>query len=330
MAAECPRAFVAVLATILGTMFAAAALAAVALLSGPVGVELQKPFLAFPVSRLTALQLCAALALVCGSGFVFLVAAWDRAPGWLRLVCGARWFGRAFDPLQGQRRSAPPWLFWICSGASILWASWAMLVSLPVVPFVEPDTISYLRPSPIRSSGYMLFLDAVVGVTGDLKWVVPLQLEAMLLSFLALGWAVEGGVAQPSRGDDRNHCPLAQLRPADPRACRYDRGDLRRPDLSASGRGALRTAPSELDLVDPGGADFVGHDHSSPNGISFLAGIPVLLLLYPRRWRMVTLATLGPGGDRGLGARAPIIIRTSVFSAFTGSRGFRWRGRWLR
>ena len=294
MAAESPKTFVAVLATILGTTLAAAALAAGALLSGPVGVELQKPFLALPVSRLTALQLCAALALVCGISFVFLVAAWDRAPGRLRQVCGARWLGRAFDPPQNPGRSVPSWLFWICSGAAILWASWAMLVSLPVVPFVEPDTVSYLRPSPIRSSGYMLVLGAVIDVTGDLKWVVPLQLEAMLLSFLALGWAVKEVLHSQAAGIVvtvvLSLSPgLLILAPAVMTEAVFVA--LICLHLAVVLYALHRPSWTSMILA---GLTLAAIIILRPNGISFLAGVPMLLLFYPRRWRMVTLATLGP------------------------------------
>ncbi len=57
-------------------------------------------------------------------------------------------------------------------------------------PCLLPDSISYLRWSAIRTPGYPLFLQAVLAVFGDARWIVPVQLNLLLLSFAILGWSV--------------------------------------------------------------------------------------------------------------------------------------------
>jgi len=57
-------------------------------------------------------------------------------------------------------------------------------------PCLSPDSVSYLRWSAIRTPGYPLFLQTVLAVFGDARWIAPVQLNLLLLSFVALGWSV--------------------------------------------------------------------------------------------------------------------------------------------
>ena len=265
---------------------------------GPIGIELQKPFLNTLLSRLAALQLSAFLSLAFMGAFIALSINWRSAPRGLRTFCCVGAWHRLAQSFKHrsslQNLRGKVWLFWLVVGFAILWANMAILIDLPVIACIEPDTIGYLRPSALRSAGYMLFIKAVVGVTGDLKWVVPIQLNLMLCSFAALGWEARNILRSQTMG-----LVVAIL-----------------PILSA---GLLILAPtvmtealfvalicchlaavlSVLRQYHPFMMLLAGLTLGllivvRPNGISFLVGIPLLVFFFKDRWRIVMLAMAAP------------------------------------
>ena len=56
---------------------------------------------------------------------------------------------------------------------------------------VDWDTGSYLGWASERTVGYPILLEAVRAIGGGLVWLLPLQLNAMLASFVFLGWSID-------------------------------------------------------------------------------------------------------------------------------------------
>jgi hypothetical protein len=58
------------------------------------------------------------------------------------------------------------------------------------LPSLEPDSLSYWQWTVTRSPGYPLFLQAILAVFGDVRWIVPIQLNFLLISIVLMGWAM--------------------------------------------------------------------------------------------------------------------------------------------
>ncbi|MCG8653195.1 MAG: hypothetical protein MI861_25365, partial [Pirellulales bacterium] len=157
-------------------------------------MELEATLTPLPLSRLMTLQIAATLAVAFASLFCVLAVNGHNVPTWLRQISGTpiwRSLGRmAQRHVTGQTVHASPWLFWGPVLLSIGWVNMAMLFSLPLFACIEPDTVGYLYANPIRSGGYLLAIKAVAALTGDMRWLVPIQLNAMLFGFVMLGWAL--------------------------------------------------------------------------------------------------------------------------------------------
>lgn len=294
LAVHRPKLFMGLLILCSVGTIAAAGLAVTALLSGPIGVELQKPFLSSPVSRLVALQIAASLALVLFGGFLTLVVNWQGAPKGLHVVCGAGWWRYAARSLRRQNAPQRPWLFWAGAGLAALLANVAMLVDLPVMAFIEPDTLGYLKPSAVRSAGYMLIIKAVVSISGDLKWIVPVQLNAMLAAFAVLGWTARGVLRSQAAGLMVAVAPMLSsglliLAPTVMTEALFVA-------LICLHLAAVLSAVQRLSWFNIGmvGLTLALMLVVRPNGISFLAGVPLLLFFFKERWRQVLTGTLGP------------------------------------
>ncbi len=189
-AARQPQVFTVILAACLLASAGAALLALAALVDGPIGVELKEQFRQTGASRLLVLQISAFVACCFLTAFLALALGWRQAPLWLKALVAKGIWCRLAQRLERPTGTGRPALYWACAAAAALWANVAILYNLPVIACIEPDTVGYLGPNAIRSAGYMLIVKAVAGLTGDLKWLVPVQLNVMLLSFATLGWVV--------------------------------------------------------------------------------------------------------------------------------------------
>lgn len=267
--------FVCLTSCVLGVVLTSG-VALIALLSGPIGLELQQPFLSTSISRLVTVQMSASLSLVLFMVGLVLAVSW-RAPG-QRFSCP----------------DAPPWLFWLGVIVAAVWANWAMLVDLPVLACIEPDTIGYLQPSALRSSGYMLILKALVAVTGDLKSIVPLQLNVLLVAFGTLGWAVRRTLHSQAAGLVVAVVPMLSsglliLAPTVMTEAFFVA--LIGFHLAAVLCVFYRLNGLNLALV---GLTLGLMIVVRPNGISFLVGLPLFVFFFKDRWRLVVSATLSP------------------------------------
>ena len=178
------------LAVLFALFSGALSLAVWAVSSGPVGPELLDDVAALGLSRLSVLQLSLFTALIVGLVLIGLIACWRNAPGWLRLAAFSAVILRVLRRLgEGSNPGSAKHYALVVGGVAAI-VNVAMLWDLPVVACLEPDTVGYLEPSMIRSAGYMVFLDVVVALAGDLRWVYPLQLNLMLAGFAVLGWSV--------------------------------------------------------------------------------------------------------------------------------------------
>jgi len=289
-----PVAFVGMMIACLLVGAAAVGVGGTALLSGPIGVELQQSFFDTPLSRLVTLQISASIALVL-LGCVFALSVnWQGAPKWLHVLTGAGWWRRAGCHFRSHSHPKRPGLFWAGAGIAALLANVAMLVDLPVIAFIEPDTLGYLKPSAVRSAGYMLLIKAVVAAGGDLKWIVPVQLNVMLASFAALGWAARGVLRSQGAGLIVAVVPMLSsglliLAPTVMTEAIFVA-------LICLHFAAVLSVIQRLTWIN---MSLVGLTLGlmivvRPNGISVLAGIPLLLFFFQDRWRMVALGGLGP------------------------------------
>lgn len=58
------------------------------------------------------------------------------------------------------------------------------------LPMLSPDSFSYLGWFQSRTPGYPLFLQGIFSFTDDARWIVPVQLNVLLLSVALMGWAL--------------------------------------------------------------------------------------------------------------------------------------------
>ncbi len=80
-------------------------------------------------------------------------------------------------------------IFLVSTTPIIIFVNVIMIRHLPLPPAVTPDTGSYAGFNEVRTIGYPVFLKTVMIVFGDLRPLVPIQLNLLLGSILMLGWA---------------------------------------------------------------------------------------------------------------------------------------------
>ena len=74
--------------------------------------------------------------------------------------------------------------------AAIVWINWMFLGATEIRACLSPDSSSYLGFSLVRPPLYPAFVQLAHGLTGDIRWLIPLQLNAVLLSLVTLGAVV--------------------------------------------------------------------------------------------------------------------------------------------
>ncbi len=289
-----PYGFTVLLAACLLASAGAALLALAALLDGPIGVELKEPFRETGYSRLLVLQISSFVA-CCFSAAIFALAlSWRQAPHWLHAVVAKRAWRHLAQRLDRPIAPGRPALYWAWVAAAAVWANFAMLYFLPVLACVEPDSVGYLDPNPIRSAGYMLIVKAVAGLTGDLKWLVPVQLNAMLLSFAALGWAVRGALRSQTAGIVAAAVPMLSSG-----LLVFAPTIMSEAFFTALVCFHVAAVIALLQRHDPAVAIAAGIALGlmivvRPNGISFLAGVPLVVFFSREYWRSCLLSLTVP------------------------------------
>jgi hypothetical protein len=89
-----------------------------------------------------------------------------------------------------QRRIGVLGIFLISTAPVIIFANIIILRHWPMPAAITPDTGSYASFSEARTIGYPGFLKTLVSFFGDLRLLVPIQLNLLMGSILLLGWAV--------------------------------------------------------------------------------------------------------------------------------------------
>lgn len=85
------------------------------------------------------------------------------------------------------------WQHWVFVAVTTMLATiinLAMLKYTDFRPCLAPDSASYLGFSLVRTGGYPAMVLAIHALTGDVRWMVPFQLNLMLLSVAWLGHSV--------------------------------------------------------------------------------------------------------------------------------------------
>ncbi len=73
---------------------------------------------------------------------------------------------------------------------AIVFVNRAIWMTSQMLPCLFPDSGTYLRGAPMRTVGYPLFLQAALMASDDFRWIVPIQLNVLLGSFVVMAWAV--------------------------------------------------------------------------------------------------------------------------------------------
>ncbi len=74
--------------------------------------------------------------------------------------------------------------------SGIVFLNYVMLETTRSLPCLNPDSAGYFTFSVNRTVGYPLFVHAVLTLFGDIRWLVPVQLNLLLGAFVLLGLAV--------------------------------------------------------------------------------------------------------------------------------------------
>jgi len=73
---------------------------------------------------------------------------------------------------------------------AIVYINGVILSVTKSLPFLQSDSFTYLQGWVTRTVGYPLFLQAILSVFGDVRWIVPIQLNMLLVSIVLMGWAM--------------------------------------------------------------------------------------------------------------------------------------------
>ena len=161
------------------------------------------------------------------------------------------------------------------------------------LPFLELDSFSYLQGSVTRTVGYPLFLQAILAVFGDVRWVVPIQLNMLLASIVLMGWAM-GSLFRSRLIGLLVILSLFVTTPLLLASCQILSEALYIPLICLHVAAAFmlfRTKSRYASLwtgLTMGLAIAV-----RPAGYALLAGVPILLLLLRDRWRQIGGFLLG-------------------------------------
>jgi hypothetical protein len=93
----------------------------------------------------------------------------------------------------GLGSTARQWQHWVFGLVTVILAiiiNLTMLKYTDFRPCLEPDSGSYLDFSLVRTGGYPAIVLGIHALTGDVRWMVPFQLNLLLLSLAWLGYSV--------------------------------------------------------------------------------------------------------------------------------------------
>ncbi len=197
----------------------------------------------------------------------------------------------------------------------------AVFTATNSLPCLWPDSLSYLDWSVMRTPGYLAFLAAVLSVFGDMRWIVPIQLNILLASIACLGWAVQA-LFQSRLAALLVVLPLFATTPLLLAACDVLTEALFASLLClhvASVFALLRTKSRQAALA--AGVTMGLVIAVRPVGYALLAAAPLLLLFLREQWRAVVPALAG-------GVAAVVLIAGAAQYARHGLWGTQaWGGR---
>ena len=89
----------------------------------------------------------------------------------------------------------------LCAGlVGLVAVNYLILDATHMLPGLKHDSAGYFNASVLRTVGYPLFVHTVIGALGDVRWLVPVQLNLLLGGCLLLGWAVGRAFQAPLAG----------------------------------------------------------------------------------------------------------------------------------
>jgi hypothetical protein len=205
--------------------------------------------------------------------------------------------GEFWDPTAEERRDRSPGrlaLFCGMLALGILAVNYEILHDMPILACISPDSWGYRSLNSLRTQGYQLFLNGVVLLLRDLRWAVPVQLNAMLLSYACIGFSVR-------RLFRSNLAGLAAALGLMLSAQLYEWYPQILTEALFIALAGVHVAAAIylLSEFSDGWALVLGITVAMlilvrPNGVSFLLGILVLAMLMPRHWRRLLLVGIGP------------------------------------
>ena len=169
-----------------------------------------------------------------------------------------------------------------------------ILNATPLLACLEPDSWGYVTTNTLRTQGDQLFLSGIHLIFGDLRWGGPIQLNAMLLSYVAVAFAVR----RLFRSNAAGLAVAASLMLSAQLYAWYPKIMAEALFITLIGF-HLTAVIYLLDAYSDRWAVAAGVTLAAmvlvrPNGVSFLLGIPVLVILLPKYWRRLLLLGIGP------------------------------------
>ena len=98
--------------------------------------------------------------------------------GFMRIMTPMR---RVFDLISG------PYGFAAISFLIVIYINYIQFSGRPLFLVLTPDSMGYVGSSAIRTPGYPFLIAFIRSVFGDLDWLVPVQINLLLISYIMLG-----------------------------------------------------------------------------------------------------------------------------------------------
>ncbi|MGH6635584.1 MAG: hypothetical protein ACRED0_05430 [Gammaproteobacteria bacterium] len=100
---------------------------------------------------------------------------------WLKVSIGAFWLRRITQVVDVA--------FFVAISFTVVLVNYEILNTSGMLPYFSPDSASYLDFNAVRGVFYPSIVLLTHRLFSDISYLIPIQLNFMILSFLALGWA---------------------------------------------------------------------------------------------------------------------------------------------
>ena len=106
------------------------------------------------------------------------------------ITSGMRSISNVLYSIWNKRQKYLSYFYILTIGCFALYINHILLHYTEMYPCINPDSASYLQYNITRTIGYPLFIKLIYTLSDNIFWIIPVQLNLMLLSFASLGYAV--------------------------------------------------------------------------------------------------------------------------------------------